>query len=178
MNRRTFVLLSGAAARALALPRRSVLHLPEVGQLRFLLDDEHRWSLSYVTDTESRVLVHDATLGAWIADRFITLAELQYSAVGDRRVPEGRSLIVRGHGAGVWLEAEFFASASSPAVATVTVRVAPDQTRPMVSGVRFFQTAPEDLMPGNSGLVAVLNGYDSASLPTVVEVGAGELTSY
>ncbi|HXQ28599.1 MAG TPA: alpha-galactosidase [Gemmatimonadales bacterium] len=180
MNRRTFVLLSGAAARAVALPRQSrplPFNLPEVGQLRFALDDGRRWSLSYVTDVETRVLIKDAEIGAWIADRFVTLADLQYSAAGDRRLPTGRSLVLRGRAAGVWMEAEFFASASA-ATGIVKVHVYPEQAAPALGGVRFFQSPLGDLIPGSGALVALVSGYDSSSPTQVLDTSAGDLASH
>lgn len=180
MNRRTFVLLSGAAARAVALPRWSAplpFNLPEVGQLRFALDDGRRWSVSYVTDVETRVLIKNAELGAWIADRFVALADLEYSAGGDRRLPTGRSLVLRGRAAGVWMEAEFFASASA-ATGTVKVRVYPEQAVPTLGGVRFFQSAIGDVIPGSGALVALASGYDSSSPTHVLDASAGDLASH
>src|SRR2546427_7537685 len=102
MDRRTFVLLTGAASGALiCLPDRLSARPPGrgalgVGRLRFELDERHRWSLWYSGDARPVPLIRDAELGAWIGDAVFTLADLQDSTVGtrseERRVgKEGRS---------------------------------------------------------------------------------------
>src|SRR2546428_8896169 len=107
MDRRTFVLLTGAASGALIRPpvRLSAPPLGRralgVGRLRFELDERHRWSLWYSGDARPVPLVRDAELGAWIGDAFVTLADLQDSTVGSRRPPGGGAIVVPGRAAGV-----------------------------------------------------------------------------
>jgi len=81
--------------------------------LRFELDDRRRWSLWYLGEEQPVPLFQTVTLGARIADRLVTLADLEYSTVGNRRPPGGESVIVRGHAAGVVLEAELFATTAA-----------------------------------------------------------------
>src|SRR2546425_784427 len=91
MDRRTFVLLTGAASGALIRPpvRLSAPPLVRgalgVGRLRFELDERHRWSLWSSGAARPVPLVRDAELGAWIGGAFVTLADLQDSTVGSRR---------------------------------------------------------------------------------------------
>src|SRR3989475_13176134 len=113
MDRRTFVLLTGAASGALIRPpvRLSAPPLVRgalgVGRLRFELDERHRWSLWYSGDARPVPLIRDAELGAWIGDALVTIADLQDSTVGTRRPPGGQAVVVRGRAAGVVFEAEF-----------------------------------------------------------------------
>jgi len=104
MDRRTFVLLTGATSGALIRPpvrqsdsptganRRS--GGPAVGRLRFELDDHRRWSLWYYGDGSPVPLVRGAEIVAWVGDRPLTLAELEDSTVGNRRPPGGDAVVV------------------------------------------------------------------------------------
>src|SRR5947209_8532577 len=91
MDRRMFVLLTGAASGALIRPPVRLSAPPPgrgalgVGRLRFELDERHRWSLWYSGEARPVPLVRDAEVGAWIGDAFVTLADLQDSTVGSRR---------------------------------------------------------------------------------------------
>src|SRR2546423_2697033 len=117
MDRRTFVLLTGATSGALLRPpvrlsgsptwahRRS--GEPAVGRLRFELDARRRWSLWYYGDGAPVPLVRDGEVVTWLADRSLTLTDLEDSTVGSRRPPGGDAIVVRGRAAGVWVEAEF-----------------------------------------------------------------------
>src|SRR5437879_12111810 len=113
MDRRTFVLLTGAASGSLTcLPARLSARPPGrgalgVGRLRFELDERHRWSLWYSGDARPVPLIRDAELGAWIGDAFFTLADPHDSTVGTRRPPGGQAVVVRGPAAGVVFAAEF-----------------------------------------------------------------------
>jgi melibiase-like protein len=168
MDRRTFVLLTGAASADLLRPPSTALHRPRppgrgaAGRLRFELDERHRWSLWFSAGAGPVPLVRDAELGAWIGDRFVTLADLEDSTVGSRRPPGGEAVVVRGRAAGVVLEAEFVSLGDADAPqATVTLTLYPDRVLPSVKGVRFFHAAEPELMPGGGGLLALVNGAHS-----------------
>src|SRR2546427_10299961 len=74
MDRRMFVLLTGAASGALIRPPVRLSAPPPgrgalgVGRLRFELDERHRWSLWYSGEARPVPLVRDAEVGAWIGD--------------------------------------------------------------------------------------------------------------
>src|SRR4029077_9011362 len=88
-------------------------------------------------------------------------------------------LIARGAAAGVYFEAEFLAEREPSALATVTLRIYPDSARPTLGGVRFFHAAPQDLIPGSAGLMALGNGYESSSPTACVDLAsASDLTSH
>src|SRR5207244_11689771 len=120
MDRRTFVLLTGAGSAALIRPPDR--HAPgpawadgrtsglAVGLLRFEPDDHHRWSLWSYGEGSPVPLVRGAEIVAWVGDHPLTLAELEDSTVGNRRPPGGDAVVVRGRAAGVWLEAELLAA--------------------------------------------------------------------
>src|SRR3989449_1786738 len=173
MRRRAYSLLTRAPAAALiSPPDRPTARPPGArggGRLRFELDDRRRWSLWYHGEEQPVPLVQTATLGAWIADRLVTLADLEYSTVGNRRPPGGESVIVRGHAAGVVLEAELFATtAAATPQAAIGVSVYPDRELPSVRGVRFFGVPADAVMPGGAPLLALVNGYDSRSGSRIV----------
>jgi hypothetical protein len=178
MDRRTFFLLTGTASTALIHgPERQTAHasggrVPSAqGRLRFELDDQRRWSLFYQSEGPTVPLVRSATLGARIADRLVTLAELEYSTLGTRRPPGGEALVLRGQSAGVFIEAEFLSAgdAATP-LAAVTLRVYPDRSLPTVGGVRFLQAAESAVLPGDGTLWALVNAYDSQSDDRVIAV--------
>src|SRR5213080_4059127 len=161
MDRRTFVLLTGATSGALIRPPVRPTHSPTgagwrsggtaVGRLRFELDDHRRWSLWYYGDGSPVPVVRGAEIVAWVGDQPLTLAELEDSTVGSRRPPGGDAVVVRGRAAGVWVEAEFLsASAAETPQAAVTVTVFPDRFLPSVKGVRIFQL-PESGVLGGPG---------------------------
>src|SRR2546427_12659010 len=99
MDRRTFVLLTGAASGALIrLPDRLSARPPGrgalgVGRLRFELDERHRWSLWYSGDARPAPLIPDAELGAWFGAAFLPLAVLKVRPVGPRRRRGGRAAV-------------------------------------------------------------------------------------
>lgn len=134
------------------------------GRLRFELDELRRWSLWYLGDGAPVPLIQNATLGAWIADRLLTLADLEYSTVGSRRPPGGDAVVVRGRAGGVYLEAEFLTGPAGAApLATVSLSVYPDRELPRVKGVHFFQAPGSEVMPGSGDLVALVNGSHSSA---------------
>src|SRR2546428_2860983 len=179
MDRRTFVLLTGAASGALIRPPVRLPAAPlgrgalGVGRLRFELDERHRWSLWYSGDARPVPLVRDAELGAWIGDAFVTLADLQDSTVGSRRPPGGEAIVVRGRAAGVVVEAEFVSLGDADAPqAAVALTLYPDRVLPTVRGVRFFHSTEPDLAPGGGALLALVNGADSWAATSVETVSA------
>jgi len=184
MDRRTFVLLTGAASTAglrapagLARPGRGA-----PGRLRFELDDQRRWSLWYYGDAAPVPVLRGAELVAWVGDQPCTLAQLEDSTVGNRRPPGGDAIVVQGRAAGVWIEAEFLAG--DPAAlpqAAITFTLFPDRYLPTVRGAQFFQVAGADLVPGDGPLTALVNGYESRDPCRVVAVGGADaktLTSH
>src|SRR5437870_4813636 len=185
MDRRTFVLLTGATSGALIRPPVRPTHSPTgagwrsggpaVGRLRFELDDHRRWSLWYYGDGSPVPVVRGAEIVAWVGDQPLTLAELEDSTVGNRRPPGGDAVVVRGRAAGVWVEAELLtAGGASTPQASLTVTVFPDRYLPTVRGVRFFQLPHADVLAGDGPLTALVNGAHSADPTRVVTVGAPE----
>jgi len=171
MDRRTFILLTSAAS--VATFRRPVLQRPRQapGRLRFDLDNERRWSLSYLNEGQPVPLIRDATLGAWVTDRFIALNDLEYSAVGTERPSGGEVLRFRGRGAGVYLEAAFYTSLDAPLpVATVSLSIYPDRELPGIGGVRFLEVPATEVLPANGPLVALVEARDSRGAPQVVSL--------
>ena len=153
------------------------------GRLRFELDDQRRWSLWYLGEGPPVPLILNATLGAWIADQFLTLGDLEYSTVGSRRPPGGDAVVMRGRAGGVYLEAEFLAGppAAVPR-ATVSLSVYPDRDLSSIEGVRFLETPGPELMPGSGALIALVSGAQSGSPVRVMAfpppAGSPEITSY
>src|SRR5690349_4562159 len=184
MDRRTFVLLTGAAATAPLHPTRPFGRTGrgEAGRLQFELDDRRRWSLWYYGDGSPVPVIRAAEIVAWVGDQPLTLAQLEDSTVGSRRPPGGEAVVVRGRVAGVWVEAEFLVSAeTSLAQAAVTVTVYPDRLLPTVKGVRFFQVPTAETLAGEGPMTALLNGAHSNETCRVVTLDAaepGELTSH
>src|SRR2546427_1686941 len=123
MDRRTFVLLTGATSGALLRPpfRLSASPTsaggraggPALGRLRFELDEHRRWSLWYYGEGQPVPLIQTAVVGALVGDHVVTLADLEDSTVGNRRPPGGESVVVRGRAAGVFLEAEFLSASET-----------------------------------------------------------------
>src|SRR5207249_1068261 len=78
MDRRTFVLLTGATSGALLRPRfqpstaptraRGRSGGPAVGRLKFELDEQRRWSLWYYGDGQPVPLIQTAVVGARVGD--------------------------------------------------------------------------------------------------------------
>src|SRR5260370_17985044 len=140
MDRRTFVLLAGAAATALRQAGAGARGgARALGRLRFELDGRRRWSLWYYGEGGPVPLVRGAEIIAWVGERALTLVELEDSSVGSRRPPGGDAVVVRGRANGVWVEAEFLAAGGLDALqAAITVTVSPDRYLPSVRAVRFF----------------------------------------
>src|SRR5947207_9559212 len=123
MDRRTFVLLTGATSGALlrppvrpsTSPTRAVGRSggPGVGKLKFELDEERRWSLWYSGDGPPVPLIQAAVVAARVGDQWVTLADLEDSTVGSRRPPGGEYVVVRGRTACVFPEAMLLAARSA-----------------------------------------------------------------
>jgi hypothetical protein len=184
MNRRTFVLLTGAASAAVWRPSllaASPLETRRLGGLRFDLDEQRRWSLWYHGDGQPVPLLRNAVLGVWLGDVLVTLADLEDISVANRRPPGGESLAIRGRApapAGVWIEAEFTAWEGGPAAqGSVAVSVFPDRLLATIRGVRFFQAPEPQVLAGGGSLLALVNGYQSGDGCRVEAVGAGPAES-
>src|SRR6059036_3018857 len=189
MDRRTFVLLTGATSGALLRPpfqpstaptrARGRSGGPAVGRLKFELDEQRRWSIWYYGDGQPVPLIQTAVVGARVGDQLVTLAELEDSTVGNRRPPGGEAVVVRGRAAGVWVETELLAAGDTGAgggaqQAAITVTVFPDRYLPTVKGVRFFRVPAADALAGDDPLVALVNGYHSRAPCSVMAVGNAE----
>jgi len=180
MDRRTFVLLTGAASaelwRSPRVPRRPPGGpAAGVGGLRFDLDEQRRWSLWYQGDGQPVPLLRDATLGVWVGETLVTLADLEDISVANRRPPGGESLAIRGRAAasgGVWIEAEFAAWEAGPgAQGSITVSLYPDRVLATIRGVQFLSAPEAHVLPGGGPLLALVNGYQSASPCRIETVG-------
>jgi hypothetical protein len=173
MDRRTFMLLTGAAALwpvGRPRPRRAL------GNLRFDLDDQRRIALWYNAPDRSIPLLRNAALGVWIGDTLATLADLEDVSVGNRRPPGGESLVIRGRAAaGVWIEAEFLAS-DSDARGAITVTVYPDRVLATIRGIRFFATSEPYVLPGDGPLTVLVSGYQSWSACRVTPLPADAIS--
>ena len=171
MDRRTFVLLTGAATTALWRPHRLLGRgSPIAGTLRFDLDNQRRIALWYNAPDRSIPLLRNAALGVWIGDTLVTLADLEDVSVGNRRPPGGESLVIRGRTRGSWIEAEFVAwdantAADAGAHGAITVTVYPDRVLATIRGIKFFATSEPEILPAEAGtptpLLALVNGYQS-----------------
>src|SRR6185503_15213656 len=181
MNRRTFVLLGGTALLwpgARPIPARTLAE----GRLRFTLDPRRRWSVWYMSSDASLPLLQDADLGAWVGDRFVTLADLEDITEGTRRPPGGEALVLRGRAAGVYLEAEFaWETGTNPAPrGAVSLRIYPDRELPTIRGVRYAVVDGAAVLPGTEPMLALLNGRESSDPCRVERIAAGtaSATSY
>src|SRR5882762_2562606 len=155
MDRRTFVLLTGAASAALwRFPHPRALRA--AGSLRFDLDDQRRLALWYNAPDRSIPLLRNAAVGVWIGDTLATLADLEDVSV--------------------WIEAEFLAS-DSEARGAVTITIYPDRVLATIRGIRFFATSEPEVLPGDGALVALVSGYQSWSGCHITALPA-DATSY
>ena len=137
--------------------------------------------MSYLGEGPPVPLIQNAVLGAWIADQFLTLGDLEYSTVGVRRPPGGDAMVLRGRAGGVHLEVELLAGPPAVApLATISLTVYPDRDLPTIKGVRFFQAAA--VLPGLGEMVALVNSPYSSTEARVIALPPGaespELTSY
>ena len=165
MDRRTFCLLSGAGSIVLlGPPRLTTIQSRTTGRLRFALDEKRRWSLWYHGEGPPVPLIRNATLGAWIADQFVTLGDLEYSTEGIRRPPGGDAMVLRGRAGGVYLEVELLTGPPAAApLASVSLTIYPDRDLPSIKGMRFFQAPVDEVLPGPGECVALVNGTQSSA---------------
>ncbi|HEX9705657.1 MAG TPA: alpha-galactosidase [Gemmatimonadales bacterium] len=172
MDRRTFLLLTGATSGAILGPGLlGATGSTRVGRLRVTLDDERRWSLWYQGGGTPIPLLRDATLGAWIGTRFVALGDLEDTVIGNRRPPSGDALVVRGSAGDVVIEAEFVTGQEGAAPeASVTISIYPDRQLPSCRGVRYFELPETGVLPGSGHLLALVNGYESGSPSRITRV--------
>ena len=178
MNRRTFVLLSGAASGGFIVPGRWLRTpegnaAPRAGSLRFTLDDRQRWTLSYHGDGAPVPVLVDAELTVHVADRAVSLQALDGITVERRVGPDRRILIVSGTTAGIVVEVTF-ADAADDDPAAITVTLSPDRVQAIVHGIRYFTLPAANVLPGPGRLQALINGYDSWSDSRLTEIGADD----
>ena len=187
MDRRTFLALSSAAA---ALPRARLTDRTEPvpraprrnpGQLRFELDDQHRWSLVWQSDVATTLIDH-TPLAVILNDRAVPLGELEQVEAEQRETPLGPATAVRGRAAGAVVDVEFAvapASATGPR-ASITVTVSPEAALPIMGGVRYADCAPGEILPDPAALTIVSNGYHSWSNCVVqaIDADAPEIVSH
>jgi hypothetical protein len=165
MDRRTFVLLSGAASGALLhSPRRlgSPRATPPVGRLMFTLDERQRWTLSYHGDAGPVPLIGDAELAVHIEDRWVPLHALERVTAKRRIGPDRRTTVVSGTAAGIAVDVAF-ADADPGTTAAITVALSPDRVQAVVRGIRYCALPPGNVLPGPGQLQALINGYHSWS---------------
>lgn len=174
MNRRTFVLLSGAASGGLFDPGRWLRVAtrdipPAVGGLRFTCDERQRWTLSYHGDGVPVPLIADAEMAVRVGDRVVALHLLEGVAARRQIGSDRHVLVVSGTTAGIAIEVTFFDAAPGESAA-ITVNVSPDRIRATVPGIQYFTLPAENVLPGPGGLQALINGYHSWSESLVTEI--------
>jgi Melibiase len=174
MNRRTFLLLTSAVSMPLGRRTRTRRHR-SARRLHFELDGRRRWSLWYLSEREPVPLISDAVLGAWVAEEFIALSDLEYSAAGSERPSGGEAVLLRGRAAGVTLEARFLTrrDAIAPS-ATVSLTIYPDRRLPRIAGVRFFERPLSEILPGGGPLTALTETAAAGGGPRIVTVPPSE----
>ncbi len=158
MNRRTFVLLSGAASGSLLVPLRpstgwTFEETP--GRLSFEFDNRHRWSLWYRGDGPAVPLLPFTPAGVHLSDRILTLGDLDDVSLQAGNPVQGESTVIRGRGAGIFVEATFLMepSAAAPRV-RISIRIYPDTSLPVVGGVSWASFPVDHALPGAGDLLA------------------------
>ena len=185
MNRRTFVLLSGATSGSLLVPlRESAGWIPPgpkdpdagFGRLYFGFDERHRWSLWYRGEGPAVPVLPFTSAGIRLADRILTLGELDDLSVQAGTPAEGESTVVRGRRAGLFVEATFLTEPSAFAPrARVTLRIYPDTALPVVSGVAWATLTADRALPGAGDLLAFVDERTPAALPAADIRSTGSL---
>ncbi|HEY6785354.1 MAG TPA: hypothetical protein VI159_10395, partial [Gemmatimonadales bacterium] len=158
MNRRTFVLLSGAASGSLLVPLRpstgwTFEETP--GRLSFEFDNRHRWSLWYRGDGPAVPLLPFTPAGVHLSDRILTLGDLDDVSLQAGNPVQGESTVIRGRGAGIFVEATFLMEppAAAPRV-RISIRIYPDTSLPVVGGVSWASFPVDHALPGAGDLLA------------------------
>ncbi len=178
MDRRTFVLLSGAASGALlgaqgGLRRTARSATAPWGRLKFTLDARQRWTLSYHGGGTPVPLITGAELAVYVGDRLVTLDALEDATAAVRAEPDREAVVVSGFTAGIAVEVAFVSGAAGGAPsAAITVTLSPDRVRGIVRGIRYGAVPDRDILPGGGPLLALVNGYHSRSETLVVAVPA------
>jgi hypothetical protein len=171
MDRRTFVLLSGAASGSLLVPLRESVGdaSGRLGRLGFEFDDRHRWSLWYREEGTPVPLVPFTSAGVHLGDRLLTLGDLNDVTVQAGNPTSGESTVIRGRGDGLFIEATFLIEPPAPAPrASITMRIYPDTDLPAVSGVSWASLPVDRAVSGPGELTALVD----ESIPGLVLVGA------
>ncbi|HEX4562442.1 MAG TPA: hypothetical protein VH113_11465 [Gemmatimonadales bacterium] len=171
MNRRTFVLLSGATSGSLLVPLREsagwiVPDEPDAGfgRLSFQFDDRHRWSLWYRGEGSAVPVLPFTSAGIHLGDRMLTLGELEDVSLQAGTPPRGESTLIRGRGAGLFVEATFLTEPSAPAPrARVTIRIYPDTALPALGGVLWATLGVDRTLPGAALMLALVDERTPAS---------------
>ena len=175
MDRRTFVLLSGAASSALLGAQRGRHTAPSstarLGRLEFTLDARRRWTLSYHGGGPPVPLIVGAELAVHVGDGLVTLDTLDDVTASARAEPDRKVVVVSGTTAGIAVEVAFESSRTAGAPsAAITVSLSPDRIRGTVRGIRYGAVPERDILPGAEPLLALVNGYHSWSETLVVPV--------
>lgn len=162
MDRRTFILLSGASSGSLLVRlRESTGPGPEAptGRLAFEFDDHHRWSLWYRGEGAPVPLLPFVAAGVRVGDRLVTLEDLDDASLQAGTPAIGESTIIRGRAAGLFVEATFRMEPSAPTPrAAVTIRIYPDTGQPNVSGIVWGALAVDRALPGPGELLLHTDG--------------------
>lgn len=174
MNRRTFVLLSGAVSGSLRVPLRASARgaeTPEAatGRLYFEFDNRHRWSLWYRGEGPAVPVLPFTSAGVHLGEttgRILTLEDLDDVSLQAGNPVKGESTIIRGHGAGLFVEATFLMEPPAPAPRVrITIRIYPDTSLPDVGGVAWAAFPIDRALPGTGDLLAQIDERTPSVVP-------------
>ena len=174
MNRRTFVLLSGAASGSLLVPLRpstgwTFEETP--GRLSFEFDNRHRWSLWYHGDGPAVPLLPFTPAGVHFSDRILTLGDLDDVSLQAGNPVRGESTVIRGRGAGIFVEATFLVEPSATAPrARISIRMYPDTSLPAVGGVAWASFPLDHMVPGAGDLLIQVDERTPSVAPSHSEI--------
>lgn len=158
MNRRTFVLLSGAASGSLLVPLRPSTGWTfeeTSGHLSFEFDNRHRWSLWYRGEGPAVPVLPFTPAGVHVNGRMLTLGDLDDVSLQAGTPVKGESTVIRGRGAGIFVEATFLMEPSATAPrARISIRIYPDTSLPAVGGVAWASFPVDHVLPGPGDLLA------------------------
>lgn len=139
------------------------------GRLYFEFDDRHRWSLWYRGEGPAVPVLPFTAAGVHLSGtpgRILTLGELDDVSVQAGTPPQGESTVLRGRGAGLFVEVTFLTepSATAPRV-RVTMRIYPDTTLPVLGGVSWGALPVDRALPGTGDLSALVDERTPAIVP-------------